>query len=222
MSAAVVFDLDGTLIDSARAIRDLTARVMERLGLPPTDTAETRRLVGRGVRAFWTDALAARNAADRLEEALAFFEPLYAAAPAAASPPFPGAGAALAALRDAGHILAICTNKPDAPTRHVIEGHGWGGHFAAIVAGDTLAERKPDPAPLRHAIAATGARRAVFVGDSEIDAATAEAAGVPLLLYTKGYRKSPVETLEHAARFSDFAALPALAARHLDRQGSPA
>ena len=79
-----------------------------------------------------------------------------------------------------------------------------------VVGGDSLAARKPDPAPLHAALAALAPGPAIFVGDSEIDAETAERAGVLFLLFTEGYRKAPVADLPHAARFSDFAELPAL------------
>ena len=118
--------------------------------------------------------------------------------------------AALDALRAEGHVLGICTNKPAAAARAVLRHLGLSDRFAAVIGGDSAPTRKPDPAPLHMAHNACGPGPAIFVGDSEIDAATARAAGMDLLLFTEGYRKSPVADLPHRAAFDDFAALPGL------------
>ncbi len=109
--------------------------------------------------------------------------------------------------------MGICTNKPEGPARHVLADLGLAPFFATVVGGDRLPVVKPDPAPLRLCAAEMGAARFVFVGDSEVDAETARAAGVPFLLYTEGYRKGPVESLPHAAAFGAFADLHGLVAR---------
>jgi phosphoglycolate phosphatase len=91
-------------------------------------------------------------------------------------------------------------------------GHFGLGCFAAVVGGDSLPVKKPDPAPLLHALDLLGGGPVIFVGDSEVDAETAQAARVPFLLFTEGYRKTPVEALTHQAAFADFADLPGLVA----------
>jgi phosphoglycolate phosphatase len=99
----------------------------------------------------------------------------------------------------------------------VLSHFGLGPRFGAVLGGDSLSARKPDPAPLLAVLEALGAAEGVYVGDSEIDAETAERASVPFLLFTEGYRKAAVETLVHAAAFSHFDALPALVAERTSR-----
>lgn len=216
MSAVVVFDLDGTLVDSAAAIRDIANIQMAELGLAPLDLAESRGYIGNGAPTFLQRALRARGVEDEdlFAARLHRFEELYATAPGEANTPFPGVDRAMRDLISAGNALALCTNKPTLPTEAVLAAHRWSDLFAAIVTGDTLAERKPHPAPLLEAARRAGGGSVVYVGDSEVDAATAKAAGIPLLLYAHGYSKVPPSQLPHAAIFADFAEVPALVSAH--------
>jgi phosphoglycolate phosphatase len=213
---AAVFDLDGTLIDSAPAIMGVGNRLLADLGQPPLDLAETRQFVGHGAARFVERALAARGVEPEtawrggLEEAVALFERYYAEGDPRENVPYPGAREALGALRDAAIPLALCTNKPGAATAVVLEGLGWASLFPVVIAGDTLPQRKPAPEPLLEAMRRTGAARAVYVGDSEVDAEAAQRAGLPFLLFTEGYRHAPVEALPHDRAFSDFRTLPPL------------
>lgn len=211
--SAVIFDLDGTLVESAPAIRDIVNRLMDEIGLARLDVAEVRSYVGNGAAVLLERALAARDAsctgerfAGHLERLLVFFDE----APAAANAPMPGVDDALRSLHAAGVRLGVCTNKPEAPTRQVLEVHGWDKLFGAVVAGDTLAQRKPDPAPLHEVARRLAAQPVFYVGDSDVDAATAAAAEIPFLLYTEGYRKAAIEALPHTVAFADFGALPGL------------
>ena len=209
---SVAFDLDGTLIDSARAIQAVGDRLLADHDLAPLSTEETRRFIGNGAAKFVERAFAARGveASDLVSRAVSRFETYYAEADPLENAPMPGAGAALKALSGAGVAIGLCTNKPGRPTLSVVEALGWRDLLPVVVAGDTLPVRKPDPAPLLEAGRRLGGGPLVFVGDSEVDAETAERAAIPLLLYTEGYRKSPIEALPHRAAFSDFAELPAL------------
>ncbi|MCC6304844.1 MAG: phosphoglycolate phosphatase [Rhodobacteraceae bacterium] len=213
---AAVFDLDGTLVDTAADIRAVANAVLaaEALG-PPLTLAETRGFVGAGTAAFVERMLAARTAGPaepaRAARALARFLPLYEDA-VHLSRPYPGVGEALARLRAEGWALALCTNKPERPARAVLARFGLTDLFPVVVGGDSLPVRKPDPAPLAHAVAALGADAALLVGDSEVDAATAAAARLPFVLFTEGYRQAPVAELAPAASFADFARLPGLLA----------
>lgn len=210
---AVVFDLDGTLIDSARAIQAVGDRLLADHGLAALSAEETRSFIGAGAAKFVERAFAARSVADpgAVAAAVERFQIYYREAdPLEHNTPMPGAAAAMDALAAAGCPLGLCTNKPEAPTRSVVGALGWADRFAALVAGDTLAVRKPDPAPLQEVGRLLGGGPLVFVGDSEVDAETAERAARPFLLYTEGYRKAPVEALPRSAAFSDFAELPAL------------
>jgi phosphoglycolate phosphatase len=210
--AGIVFDLDGTLVESAQAVCDIANSLMAELDLPALDVAEARAYIGNGAGVFVERALKARDAYDstQFQDQLERFMALYAAAPPEANKPMPGSGSAMRTLVSAGHRLAICTNKPMAPTRALIEAFGWESLVKVVIAGDSLPERKPDPAPLLKAAADLGQPFAFYVGDSEVDAATAEAASIPFLLFTEGYRNSPASSLKHHAAFKSFDKLPGL------------
>jgi phosphoglycolate phosphatase len=212
--AAVIFDLDGTLIDSAPDIHAAANRVLRAEGLAEQSFAQVRGFIGRGVPHLIRQLLgAAGHAGDDVRHArmtdafVAGYEEAVGL-----TLPYAGVAEALSILHDAGHPLGICTNKPEAATRAVLAHLGLDAPFRVIVGGDSLPVRKPDPAPLHLALSQLGQKRAIFVGDSEVDAETAQAAGLPFLLFTEGYRKSPPEDLPQAGRFSDFAELPDLIA----------
>ena len=209
---AVVFDLDGTLIDSAKAIQSIGDRLLADHGLAPLGAAEARSFIGGGAAKFVERAFAARGGGDLADLAAAVerFEAYYAEADPLENTPMPGADAALRALAEAGVSLGLCTNKPAAPTRSVVEALGWSDLLSAVVTGDCLPVKKPDPAPLRLAARRLGGGPFLYVGDSEVDAEAAGRAKTPFLLYTEGYRKSPIQTLPHRAAFSDFADLEPL------------
>ncbi len=203
---AVIFDLDGTLVDSAGALCDIANQFMAENGWQALRLAEARSFIGHGSRWFLEQALTTRGVtfdAATFEKLFERFHEIYANAPGAANTPYPGANDVLRALAgDERFALAMCTNKPVAPTRVVLEALGWTGLFDVVIGGDELAERKPHPLPLLTALERTGARDAVYVGDSEVDAATAKAAEIPFLLFTEGYRHGPIEEFEAAASFS--------------------
>jgi phosphoglycolate phosphatase len=212
--AAVIFDLDGTLIDSAPDIHAAANRVLRAEGLPEQSFAQILGFVGRGVPNLVRQMLnAAGHGQDDalLDRVTERFMAGYEAA-VGLTLPYPGVAEALDSLRAAGHPLGICTNKPEAAARSILAHLDLSGPFAVIVGGDSLPVRKPDPAPLHLAVAQLGRPRAVFVGDSEVDAETAVAAGLPFLLFTEGYRKTSVEDLPQTGRFSDYADLPGLIA----------
>lgn len=208
--AAIIFDLDGTLVESAAAIRDVANSLMGELSLEPLTLDETRAFVGRGTPVFLERALRSRDAFDEANFPghLARLQQFYGAAPGGANTQFPGVDAQLKALVADGHRLGLCTNKPLSPTQAVIAAHNWSDMFKSVIAGDSLPWRKPDPRPLQIAAERTSWDRAVFVGDSEIDAATALAAGIPFVFFTGGYCHVDHREVQRAATFSDFSELP--------------
>ncbi len=209
----VVFDLDGTLIDSVPDILRLANRVLADWGAATISAAQARDFIGNGAGVFVARMRAARGiGADQQAAMLAAFMDGYHGA-VGLTVPYPGVAAALDVLAAAGHALGVCTNKPAEPARAVLRHLGLLDRFAVVVGGDSLAVTKPDPAPLYAALEALPPGAAVFVGDSEVDAATAQAAGVPFLLFTEGYRKAPVGALPHAAAFRHWDDLPALVAQ---------
>ncbi len=207
----IVFDLDGTLVDSSP---DLTAALNAALidaGRPTIDPATVRHLVGHGARALIERGLALSgggSAAD-VDRAMPVFLDHYAAHIADATRPYPGCDAALDRLAAAGATLAICTNKPAALSRALVAALGWTGRFAANIGGDSLPVRKPDPAPLLAAIAAAGGdvETSVFVGDTAVDVATARAAGVAVVACAFGFADRPARELGADAVIDDFAEL---------------
>ncbi|MHA7875139.1 phosphoglycolate phosphatase [Roseivivax sp.] len=209
----IAFDLDGTLIDSAPEIRGIANGILAEEGRAPLSLAEATGFIGSGAGVFIARMRAARDLPESAQEDLrARFEARYEVS-FGLTRLYPGVPRALEALAAAGHRLALCTNKPIGPTRAVLAHLGLTGIFSAVFGGDSLSVRKPDPAPLLAALGAMGAGPCLYIGDSEVDAETAQRAGVPFLLYSEGYRKTPAEELPQAGRFSDFAELPDWVAR---------
>lgn len=215
MSGAVVFDLDGTLIDSVPDLHNAGQRMLTEFGVAPVTLDQTRSFIGNGVpilverlmRAAGLETDPARHTA-----CLAAFTRYYEAAPVENTTLYPGVFAALDDLEAAGWTLGVCTNKPEAPAVTILRAFGMLDRMKVVVGGDTLPVRKPDPAPLFHAFAAFPDGPRLYVGDSEVDAGTAQAAGIRFALYTEGYRHTPVADIHHDHVFAHFNELPAIAA----------
>ncbi|MEM1344061.1 MAG: phosphoglycolate phosphatase [Pseudomonadota bacterium] len=192
---AIVFDLDGTLVDSAPDLHAAANAMLADLGHAPLDLAQVTRFIGNGVAKLVERCLQARGGGDP-GAALALFRAHYARAPVALTKPYPGVDALLTRL-SGQYRLGVCTNKPEAPARTVLEALGLTAPFEVVIGGDTVGVLKPDPAPLMAALAGleTSRKAALFVGDSETDAATAQAGGVRFALFSGGYRKTPVEDM---------------------------
>lgn len=204
---AVIFDLDGTLIDSAPDIHAASAKMLTELGMDPLDYPTIRSFIGNGVPKLIERIMAAKEIAitpdshDKLHD---IFMRHYNAAPADLTELYPGLLPVLAWLRDHDFALAVCTNKPEEPTRAILDAFDLTATFPVVVGGDTLPVKKPDPAPLVHTISELGAADILYVGDSEVDAETAKAANVPFAIYTEGYRKSPLDQVHHDYAFSHY------------------
>lgn len=210
----IVFDLDGTLIDSAPDIHACVNAVLRQNNVPTLPLARVRSFIGGGVEVLWAKIIAAQGIDPRHQsDLIASFMVRYHDA-TRLTRLFPGVAEVLGVLADRGHPLGICTNKPQGPTRSVLEHFGIRQLFGVVIGGDSLPQKKPDPAPLRAALVALGADPdapdALYVGDSEFDATCAAAVPVPLLLFSRGYRMAPIDSLPHRASFDDFANLPAL------------
>ncbi|WP_129790774.1 phosphoglycolate phosphatase [Sphingosinicella sp. CPCC 101087] len=193
----VAFDLDGTLADTAPDLAASLNHALERLGRPMVPPDSVRHLVGHGARALLRKGLAASGDAPEalVDEGFPLFLDYYAANICTGTAPYPGLEDSLDALRRRGAALAICTNKPERLTHLLLDALGWSGRFDAVVGADTLAVRKPDPAPLREAVDRAGGGRAVFVGDSIVDADSARAARLKFVAVSFGFSDRPVGQL---------------------------
>ncbi|WP_240804355.1 phosphoglycolate phosphatase [Qingshengfaniella alkalisoli] len=209
--SAIVFDLDGTLIDSLPDLHAAGAKMLDSIGVEPVSVAQTRSFIGNGIPVLVGRILDAVDVDPaRKPELLASFRGFYAADSVTETRLYPGVEATLDALRAQGHQLGLCTNKPIEPTQDILRHFGIDRHFQAVIGGDSLNQRKPSPEPLWATFDMLGGADRYFVGDSEVDAETALNASVPFLMFTEGYRKTPIAELPHSAAFDDFRLLQGL------------
>ncbi len=197
---SVVFDLDGTLLDTLPGIHAALSALLAEENLPAPDREAVRRMIGDGAGALVRRGFEA--AGRQLEEAEAermhrrFLE-LYEADPAQGSAPYPGARELVDALRAAGRRLGICTNKPQQATELLLERFGFADCFASVLGGDRLPFRKPDPRHLAAVLDGLEASpsRTVMVGDSRNDVEAARGLGLPCILLRHGYGPDPADRL---------------------------
>jgi phosphoglycolate phosphatase len=212
--STVVFDLDGTLVDTAPDLLRALQCVLAEAQLPPVSEADVRHLVGHGARAM-LEAVGRLNGVLLEEAALAGlterFIALYRVDIARESRPFPHAVEAMAALAAAGARLAVCTNKRTDLAQALLKALNLADRFAAILGADAVTARKPDPRHLLETIAAAGGSPdlAVMVGDTAADVTAAQAAGVPAIAVAFGYGQA--QTLSAERVIDSFAELPAAA-----------
>jgi len=190
----IVFDLDGTLVDTAGDLAASLNHALWTLGRPPVPPSSVRSMVGHGARKLLELGLAATGGmtAALVEAGVAPFMDYYSANIAIHSRPFPGVEAALDRLAARGHVLAICTNKPERLAANLVAELGWTHRFKALLGADSRPYRKPDPRHLLDTVSEAGGTCSLFVGDSRTDTDTAAAAGVPLVLVSFGYSTEPV------------------------------
>lgn len=209
--SALVFDLDGTLIDSVPDLHACVNRLLESEGRRLLDIPELTRMVGDGVPALVRRAFEATGGVpDNFEDCVARYLALYGAALADRTVPYPGVVETLALLRTAGHRMAVCTNKPYGPTMEILEALGLAGFFSVVAGGDSLPVRKPDPGHLLGTLDMLGSDpdRAVMIGDSLNDIQVAVNAGVRSIAVSYGYRRQPVEELGADIVIDSFAEIP--------------
>ena len=205
----VVFDLDGTLVDTAPDLLESLNLSLSAGGMAAVDEAGFRRFVGHGGKVMIERAFAARQrvlAVDEHDRLLKIFMEAYAKSIPGKSQPYPGVVETLDRLERAGCLMAVCTNKYEANSVALIEALGLGKYFAAICGQDTFAFRKPDPRHLIETIARAGGdpRNAVMVGDSQTDIDTAKAAGIPVVAVDFGYTDRHVREFDPSRIISHF------------------
>lgn len=207
---AVVFDLDGTLIDSAPSLHAAAAAMLTERGLPVPDLTAVKGFIGHGVGVLVERCLRWAGADPGVQTAaLDRFLDFYGADPVAGTRVLPGARDALASLHADGLRLGVCTNKPERLARRILNALDL-GPFAAVAGGDTLPVRKPDPAPLRHvaALLDTAPGAVLYVGDSVVDRRTARAARIAYVHVEGGYQSAPIPGLGSRERIVDLSHLP--------------
>jgi phosphoglycolate phosphatase len=208
----IVFDLDGTLIDTAPDLVDTLNAILAQERLPTLPFGVARNLIGGGARRLIERALAAegRSCPPReMDRLYAAYISHYGAHLADRSRPFPQLDATLQALTGAGHRLAVCTNKLEWLSVRLLQTLKLAQYFAAICGPDTFGVQKPDPQIFRSTVLRAGGEpaRAIMVGDSATDVATARAAGVPIIAVEFGYSDVPVSSLKPDRVISAFADL---------------
>lgn len=188
---AVLIDLDGTMVDSAPDIVEAANRTLVDLGAPRMSAAAVTSFIGNGVPTLVRRLLAASPTLANFDadDAQALFYRHYRDTNGRFSRLFPGVLDGLSALQGAGYRLACVTNKPMDYTEALLQVFGLAPYFQVVVGGDSIAQMKPDPAPLHHACTLLGVlpQAAVMVGDSHVDVAAARAAHMPVYVLRYGY-----------------------------------
>jgi phosphoglycolate phosphatase len=212
----VLFDLDGTLVDSAADIAEAVNRTLDELGHPRQPEATVRAWIGLGTRVLLDSALRHAGSTQTVDAEMPRLMRHYGDCLLLNARLYPGTAETLDALAADGTTMAICTNKPERYVRPLLDAMGISGCFDGIVGGDTLPERKPHAMPLLHLAQLHGRhpRECLMVGDSEADAGAAHAAGMDLVLLRHGYpRDFDLERAGAVAVLDDLTGLPALSRR---------
>ena len=207
---ALVFDLDGTLVDSLPDLRAALNEMLRGLARHELSADQVRRMIGDGTHALVERALRATGEVAELENAHQRFLTFYQAMPTRLSRLYPRVATTLRSLTESGARLGICTNKQQTATFAVLQGFNIAKYFEVIVGGDVVSFRKPDPRHLLAALEQLGASpdEAVMVGDSENDYAAGRGAGAAVILMRYGYLRVLPETLAPDAWLDRFADIP--------------
>ncbi len=204
----IVFDLDGTLIDSAPDLHAACAKMLGDECYPDPGLEKVISWIGNGVPKLVE--LAMKDAGIDMAQHASLvhaFMVYYDEDPVTLTTVYPNLLELLKTLKAKGHKLAVCTNKPEAPARKILQMLDIEHFFDVLVGGDTLAVKKPNPEPLHECLRQMNVETCLYVGDSDVDAQTADRAKMTMALFTEGYRKSAVKDLPHDFAFDDFAKL---------------
>ena len=202
--STILFDMDGTVLDTLQDLWASTNAVLRELGHPERSLDDIRSYVGNGARTQIRCALPEGSGGDAIDDALSRYRAHYAAHCRDHTKPYPGVVEALRLLKGAGKKLAVVSNKPDAAVRLLSDEHF--GALMDVAIGETpTLRRKPAPDTVDAALAALGAEKtgAVYVGDSEVDVATAQNVGLPLIAVSWGFRSRAALQAAGAATIVD-------------------
>lgn len=205
----IIFDLDGTLVDTAPDLLDSLNHCLDAAGMTKVDPVALRHYVGHGGRVMIERAFEAQQkllSPEQLDWLLGLFIEHYGANMPGHSALYEGAAQAMDDLAKAGYLLAVCTNKFEGLAVSLLTSLEQTSRFSAISGGDTFAFRKPDPRHLLETIRLAGGdpERAVMVGDSRTDIETAKAAGIPVIAVDFGYSDMPVATYDPSRIISHY------------------
>ena len=209
----LIFDLDGTLIDSVPDLAHALNRLLSELGRPPLDLPAVRRMVGDGAPELVGRALAAGGAnvdPSAIPELFERYRAFYLATATASTRTYPGVPETLTTLYAEGYRMVICTNKFQTPTMKILDFLGLTRFFDGVAGGDVVPARKPNPRHLLAALALVDGApgRAVMIGDGVNDVAAAEAAGIPVMLLDSGYGEIAAGKLGGDYLLSAFSDIP--------------
>lgn len=211
--AAVVWDLDGTIIDSAPDLGGALNTLLQNHGKPPVDKVRVRSMIGNGVAKLIERGFAESGTQVgemEMQSLQPEFMSIYCARATQLSRLYPGAESAIQAFHESGVAQAVCTNKPELVSRAILDDMNLAQYFEIVVGGDTFEHRKPHPSPLQSCLDVLGSNvdSALMIGDSAVDVETAQALGMMVGVVTHGYARQPVETLGANFLISNLATLP--------------
>lgn len=218
MHPAMIFDLDGTLVDTAPDLLGALNAILIREGRPPVNHADLRHLVGFGARTMMSEAFRMTGGAmdpERLPALIDDYIAHYRKHVAVASRAFPGVEETLTALKARGVRLGVLTNKPQELTDLLLPALKLDHYFEAIHGAGRYSYNKPDARVFHHVVEELGGGPALMIGDSATDVATARAAGVPVILVSFGYTPEPARELGADSVVDDFREIPDIAMRLL-------
>jgi phosphoglycolate phosphatase len=197
---AIVWDLDGTLVDTAPDLVTALNTILDKSGIAGLSLNTVRAMVGEGAQKLIERGFKAGGVpvdADQLGKLTALFIEVYTECATDNSRPFPQIVDTLKQLHELNIPMGVCTNKPEALSRQILDGLDLSRYFSSVVGGDTLSTRKPDPQPLLRCLheLATEPQASLMIGDSAVDVKAAHAAGVGVAVVPWGYRSQAIETL---------------------------
>jgi len=213
MKRAAIFDLDGTLVDTAPAILSAANAMRDEFGMPPLSLQVLTSYIGGGIPLLVQKCLGDQHQdEDRAEKALQFFIRYYERELSMDCALYDGVFDLLSELSHHGWLMGVCTNKSEGFARRIIADMGIDRFFTEIVGGDTLSVKKPDPEPLLHAISNLGLSldETIFIGDSKVDAETALNAACNFYFFEGGYQVNQSALKLNGSRFKDHRKLAAL------------
>jgi len=211
--AAIVWDLDGTIIDSAPDLGGALNTLLQNHGKASVDETRVRSMIGNGVAKLIERGFAESGTQVgemELQSLQPEFMSIYCARATQLSRLYAGAESTIRAFHEAGVAQAVCTNKPELVSRAILEDMKLAQYFAIVVGGDTFEQRKPHPLPLQSCLDVldSSVDSALMIGDSAVDVETAQALGMMVGVVTHGYARQPVETLGADFLIADLATLP--------------